>query len=258
MSARLTMALAAFVALLACTSSSTGPAGPAGPTGPQGPPGPTGPTGPAGPGLETLVPGCTAGQFPRFDGTAWTCASKPACVTVTINNRNDGTGTKYGRFDLPFECHPPTLSPGYPASAPADFGCTAELWVEHHSGNNAGYWRGHRSADFTIFPNGEGSGHAYLQIWDYSSANLIDIENTVAERLLENHWVSSRNVCAWTDAYYNGTTWTITTPRTGGGWKDMGLSANVYTRCTLRICEKDRDAGTYSIAERTSGPLTDE
>ena len=94
----------------------------------------------------------------------------------------------------------------YPASAPATFGCTVELWVEHHSANNAGYWRGHRSANMAIFPNGEGSGHAYLQIWDWSNGGLYDIQNATPEAILNAHWYPT--MCEVDDANYNGSTWT--------------------------------------------------
>ena len=60
------------------------------------------------------------------------------------------------------------------------------MFVEHHSANNDGYWRGMRSSKMTIFPNGEGTGRAYLQVWDYGTANVYDIQSdgTLANRRL--------------------------------------------------------------------------
>ncbi len=196
--------------------------------------------------------GCTAGQVLRRGASGWECYGGERCYSVTISNRS-GTAWKFGRFTLPFGCKPPFLATGYPTSAPNTFGCTLEMWVEHHSGNSAGYWRGMRDGKMTIFPNGEGTGRAYMQIWDWGGSGIFDIEGGGGETLLLSHYA---DMCRFTDSYYNGSQWIQASPQ-GEGWADLGIMATSYTRCTLRFCEQSRDPGTHTIAERTSGPLTD-
>ncbi|MCK5690206.1 collagen-like protein [Myxococcota bacterium] len=196
--------------------------------------------------------GCTKNQQMRMgeDGS-WECWGGESCVSITLDNRNGNTW-KYGKFELPFSCHPPFMSPDYPNTAPRKFGCTLELWPEHHSANAAGYWRGMRSANMAIFPNAENSGHAYMQIWDYQYNLVYDLENGPGENLFGSH---TYDVCRFTDSYYNGAGWIQAAPRSPEGWINLGMMANAYTRCTLRICESQLEPGTHSMAERTAGPL---
>ena len=204
--------------------------------------------------LADLGMTCGTGQTVRRNAAGvWECTGGERCLSVTISNRVDGATWKYGRFDLPFNCYPPHMSTGYPTTPPTTFGCTFEMWAEHHSSNSAGVWKGFRGADMTIWPNADGSGHSYMEFWDYGAANVYDLQTGPGEIMFSPHW---HDTCRLTDSYYNGTAWVQASPG-GGGWTNLGLMANVYTRCTIRICEKRADPGTYITAERMAGPTTD-
>ncbi len=198
------------------------------------------------------VPGCTAGQVPEWDGTQWVC-SPEQCITVQLNNRVDGVNWKYGRFVLPFDCSPAFVTSNGGTTAPTTWGCSIEMHAEHHSGNVAGVWKGRRSANFDIWWNGDNSGAYYLEMWDYSNANVFNISSGPGENLLSPHW---HDVCRFTDSYYNGTSWAQASKRSPAGWNDLGIQAYPYTLCTIRICEIRKDPGTFSIAERMAGPTT--
>ncbi len=246
---RSALPLLAALALVACNSAGTaGPPGPKGDRGDQGIPGDPAP----------LVAGCQAGQGPQWNGTAWQCVAPyapPACMTVTLSNRN-GASDKYGRFDLPFDCSPPFMSADYPVAPPTRFGCTIEMWIEHHNANNAGYWRGHRSANLAIWPNAEGTGRSYLQTWDRSTADVFDIQDATPTVVFNPHWYPL--VCEVEDANYNGSAWTFASPNPSGpGWLGFGMKVQPFTRCTLRVCENRADTGTYGIVERTAGSTAD-
>jgi len=176
-------------------------------------------------------------------------AADRVCHTIMLDNR-DGDTWKYGRFELPMQCYPPFMSESWPETAD-QFGCTYEVWVEHHSGNGSGYWRGQRSGRMAIWPDGHNTGHHYMQLWDNDSGHLWDMEDGSNTNLFGSHW---DNICQVTDHYYNGSGW-VRSHHDETGWHDLGIQATQYSRCLTRICQAPRAVGEWSTATRTAGPL---
>ncbi len=98
------------------------------------------------------------------------------------------------------------------------------------------------------FPNGEGSGQHYIQLWDFDNAQIYNAGSV--QVLFQTHWY---DMCRVTSHYYNGSSWIPSSPEPGGEWNNFGIMATAWTRCTLRICQQTK-SGTYQLAEHTYGP----